>query len=97
MKRNISKPLEKELWNLFTWVGMFRTSKIRIEGVNHPNGMILINDLAGFMFNFELSDIKAIKKLNQLCRLWMNVGLEKKVDSNGQSIFDDNVKRFETE
>ena len=85
------KDMKQALWDLMCWVGGFRDPKIRVEGVqctDDSKELILINDHADFMCNFEIDDIKTIRGLNTLMCMWSNKGKSSKTDFDDKSIFE---------
>lgn len=93
----IRKDLKKELWNLFSWVGMFNDSKIKIRGVECSDSCMeleLMNYRADFGCTFEIDDIKTIRGLNKLCCLWANKGREAIEDYDGKNIYDIDLNKI---
>lgn len=94
-KSKITPALKHGLWNLLCWISVLNNPKVRLEGVqcsSYSKELILINDANGFMYNFEIDDLKSIKYLNTVLCLWANQGIEATKDCNGISIFDEDKK-----
>lgn len=90
MKKRITNALEYELWNLFSWIGILN-HKVKIEGVGcseFSKEMVLINEKAHYMVNFQLGNLRQIKGLNHLCCLWANKSIKATTDYDNKSIFD---------
>jgi hypothetical protein len=75
------------LWTLLHWAKILDIHLYGVKCDKDSKELCFINSKLGFIYNFEIDDMKAVKLLCDLCCLWSNLGIESKVDADGKSVF----------
>lgn len=80
--------IQIETFHLIAWLEHHRKNGIRLDAVQLPTNVCLINKKANFMFNFNLDDLKELQMANSVLCLWANKGPGAKTDYAGKSILE---------